>query len=109
MRPGLNVAPTYSPKGDTLAATLSFTDNSELYLLDARGKIVEQLTNGWSMSVSPSWAPDGKKLAYVSNRAGKPQVYVLDLATKRSTRLTFEGDYNTSPAWSPQKVPPIPK
>jgi TolB protein len=102
MRPGLNIAPTYYPKGGKLAATLSFTGNPELYLLDARGEILKQLTINWSIDVSPSWAPDGQKLAYVSNRAGKPQIYLLDLATRRSTRLTFEGDYNTSPAWSPR-------
>ena len=83
-------------------ATLSFTGNPEIYLLDARGEILQQLTISWSIDVSPSWSPDGQKLAYVSNRAGKPQIYVLDLSTKRSTRLTFEGDYNTSHAWSPR-------
>jgi TolB protein len=85
-----------------LAATLSFTGNPELYLLDVRGEILKQLTISWAIDVSPAWSPDGRKLAYVSNRAGKPQIYVLDLATKRSKRLTFEGDYNTSPAWSPR-------
>ncbi len=98
---GINIAPAWVPGQFTLAATLSFSGNQEIYLLTGAGKIIKKITNSWASDLSPSWSPDGKKMAFVSNRTGAPQIYIQDVGSGREERLTFEGNYNTQPNWSP--------
>lgn len=100
-RKGLNVTPDWFPGDFSLAATLSFSGDQEIYLLNGRGEILKKLTDNWGIDVSPSFSPDGKQMAFVSKRSGTPQIYIKDLSTGVATRLTFQGRYNTSPAWSP--------
>lgn len=99
---GVNIAPAWVPNTDTLAATMSFSGDQEIYLLTGKGKIIKKLTNNIGIDVSPTWSPDGKKMAFVSDRAGSPQIFIKDFRTNRVKRLTFQGNYNTQPSWSPK-------
>ena len=99
---GLNITPDWFPGAFSLAATLSFSGDQEIYLLTGKGDIQKKLTDNWGIDVSPSFSPDGKKMAFVSKRSGTPQIYVKDLESGTVVRLTFQGRYNTSPAWSPE-------
>lgn len=101
-RQGANITPAWVPNSFSLAATLSFSGDQEIYMLTGTGKIIKRLTNNWGIDVSPSFSPDGKKMAFVSKRSGTPQLYIKDLSSGQVKRLTFEGRYNTSPAWSPR-------
>lgn len=98
---GMNITPAWIPGKFSLAATLSFDDDQEIYLLTGKGKITKKLTDSWGIDVSPCFSPDGKKMAFVSKRSGTPQVYIQDMESDTVQRLTFTGRYNTSPAWSP--------
>lgn len=101
-RKGINTSPAWLPGQFSLAATLSFTGDQEIYLLTGTGKITKRLTHSRGIDVSPVFSPDGRKMAFVSNRSGSPQIYIQDLETGHTERLTFEGNYNTQPAWSPK-------
>ncbi len=107
-RPGLNLAPTWSPTADRLVLSLSPDGHADLFLTEAvpprrqQIKILKRLTRKTGINVSPSWSPDGTRIAFVSDRSGSPQIYVMDIATGATRRLTFEGTYNTAPAWSPK-------
>jgi TolB protein len=98
---GINITPSWVPGQFTLAATMSFSGNQEIYLLTGSGKIIKKITNNWASDLSPSWSPNAQKLAFVSNRTGAPQIYIQDIKTGKVERLTFEGNYNTQPSWSP--------
>jgi len=98
---GINATPAWVPGQFSLAATLSFSGDQEIYLLTGTGKIIKRLTNSRGIDVSPSFSPDGKQIAFVSERGGTPQIYIKHLETGEVTRLTFEGRYNTQPSWSP--------
>jgi TolB protein len=100
-RKGINATPAWVPGQFSLAATLSFSGDQEIYLLTGTGKIIKRLTNSRGIDVSPSFSPDGKQMAFVSQRGGSPQIYIKHLETDQVTRLTFEGRYNTQPSWSP--------
>ena len=101
---GINITPAWVPGKFQLAATLSFQDDQEIYLLTQAGKIIKRLTNQIGIDVSPTWSPDGKKIAFVSDRAGSgnPQIYIQNIESGEIERLTFEGRYNTQPSWSPK-------
>lgn len=100
-RNGLNLAPAWSSDGKTMILTLSKGGNPDLYLLDNRGQIIEQLTSRAGINVSPTLSPDGKHVVFVSDRSGRPQLYLMDMRTRKVKRLTFEGSENAEPSWSP--------
>jgi TolB protein len=102
-RKGLNLAPAWSADGKQMVLTLSKNGNPDLYLLNAKGEIIEQLTNRAGINVSPTWSPDGSHLVFVSDRSGKPQLYLMEMRTRKVKRLTFEGSENAEPNWSPSE------
>jgi TolB protein len=99
---GINTTPAWFPNKFELAATLSFSDDPEIYLLTGTGKIIKRLTYNKGIDVSPTWSPDGKSVAFVSKRSGTPQIYIQNVDSGQGKRLTFQGRYNTQPAWSPK-------
>ena len=101
-RKGMNLAPAFSPDGQTMVVTLSKDGTPDLYRMNRKGKILERLTRTAGINVSPSFSPDGKSIAFVSDRSGRPQVYIMDLASKATRRLTFQGSENAEPSWSPK-------
>jgi TolB protein len=99
---GVNITPAWVPNQFALAASLSFSGDSEIYLLTGTGKVINKLTNKRGIDLSPTWSPDGKHMAFVSNRSGTPQIYIKNTASGEVRRLTFQGRYNTQPSWSPK-------
>ncbi len=82
-----------------VVATINDGDQADLWLLDATGKPVRNLTNHESDDLDPSWSPDGTRLAFVSNRTGRPQIYTMNADGSNVQRMTFAGPYNTGPDW----------
>ncbi|WP_163336616.1 Tol-Pal system beta propeller repeat protein TolB [Desulfopila sp. IMCC35008] len=102
-RKGMNLAPAWSPDGTKMILTLSVNGNPDLFMLDDKGRIIEQLTKRAGINVSPTWSPDGSRIVFVSDRSGKPQLYVMDLRTRNTQRITFKGSENAEPSWSPKE------
>ncbi|MBI5558786.1 MAG: Tol-Pal system beta propeller repeat protein TolB [Deltaproteobacteria bacterium] len=100
-RSGLNMAPAWTPNGDSLVVTLSKDGNPDLYQLSTDGSVVRRLTTNAGLNVAPCFSPDGSKLAFVSDRTGEPQVYIMDYKSGTVNRITYQGNENTTPAWSP--------
>jgi len=99
---GSNISPAWVPGKFSLAASMSFSGDPEIYLLTGTGKIIKRITNKWGIDVSPTFSPDGQQMAFVSKRSGTPQIFIKELQTGQVRRLTFEGAYNTTPSWSPK-------
>ena len=57
------------------------TGNKELYLCDADGGGLRQLTNDRSISLSPRWSPDGSRIVYTSFMKGFADIYMIDART----------------------------
>ena len=100
-RKGLNLAPAWSSDGSYMILTLSESGLPDLYMLNNRGEIIEQITNRAGINVSPTLSPDNNHLVFVSDRSGKPQLYLMDMRTRKVNRITFEGSENAEPSWSP--------
>jgi TolB protein len=75
--------------------------NSEIYVMNADGSGLRNLTNNPASDNDLACSPDGTRIAFVSDRDGNPEVYVMNADGSGVTRLTDNpgGDY--APAWSP--------
>jgi len=57
------------------------TGNKELYICDADGGNLRQLTNDRSISLAPRWSPDGSRIVYTSFLKGFADIYMIDART----------------------------
>jgi Tol biopolymer transport system component len=95
---------SWSPDGHQLAYAWS----GDIYVMDADGTNVRQLTTDPSGDYNPAWSPDGSTIAYwngsKNGRDGGPnnsEIYTIPAAGGAPTQLTHNRVSNIEPAWSP--------
>ncbi|HET8568503.1 MAG TPA: hypothetical protein VFM93_05895 [Candidatus Limnocylindria bacterium] len=116
--------PRWSPDGTQIAFVSATGESSQIFLMNADGTNVRQLTDDGRFNVDPAWSPDGRSIAYGTYRGeGQPvtaaedlgqqlrapgirledwRVALLDVATG-NVRLVGPHDGTSAfrPAWSP--------
>src|SRR6185436_11012446 len=99
--------PVIAPDGSQIVFTRGFVDvkkdqnASSLWIVDARGERLRQLTEGTFRDSAPAFSPDGKRIAFLSNRSGSTQIHAMWLDTREISQLTrFDFDAS-APIWSP--------
>jgi Tol biopolymer transport system component len=95
-----DIDPTWSPDGSMIAFASNRSGQRQLYVANANGKNVEQVTDLNNMGGRSSWSPDGTKLAFYRGPAGDRNIYVINIDGSGLNRLTNGGD-NLGPSWSP--------
>jgi len=75
-------------------------NNADLYVCDADGQGVMQITHDNVAVVGPRWAPNGRDIFYTSFLKGYPAVYRMVAGTERKALASFKG-LNTGAAVSP--------
>jgi Tol biopolymer transport system component len=75
--------------------------NYEIYVMDADGSNLANLTNHLSRDQSPAWSPDGTRIAFHSDREGSSDLYIMFADGTDVTRLTYDPDTVSGAAWSP--------
>jgi TolB protein len=107
-------SPAWSPDGTRVAFvrdTGRNTYNQDIFVLDADGANVKNLTNTPSaIEDHPAWSPDGSTIAFYSvEEAGGPNVHGLILnpeirlmaADGTNVRKLIHAPVSTQPVWSP--------
>ena len=96
-------APAWSPTGEWIAfaGRAHHKDKMDIFLVDATGSQVRQLTKGEGSNEDPAWSPDGRFLAFSSTRGKRSQIWVMD-ADGSAPRLMAEvPGSSVTPHWSP--------
>lgn len=75
-------------------------NNADLYVCDADGLGVMQVTHDNVAAVGPRWAPNGRDIYYTSFVRGYPAVYRMVAGSERKALASFKG-LNTGAAVSP--------
>jgi Tol biopolymer transport system component/serine/threonine protein kinase len=78
-------------------------NESSLYIINADGTGLKQVTPSPGSDFEPAWSPDGKQIAFTSVRGGFRQIYALDVDSLAVTLLTNTTDAieSSEPSWSP--------
>jgi len=78
--------------------------DQEIFVMNADGSNVRQLTYNGALDTEPTWSPDGEQIAYsgISEAGGADQeIFVMNADGSNVRQLTANDDRDTDPAWSP--------
>lgn len=75
-------------------------EGQELFVMDADGEGLSQITRDGSIALSPAWSPDGEAILYTSFKKGTAGVYWIRPDGTGGGVVAREPGLNTAPAWS---------
>jgi TolB protein len=98
--------PGWSPDGKQIAFTSDRNKVRLLFIMDADGRNVRQLTKEANVTDrEPTWLPGGKKIGFCRDQANNPgtnwQIHVMDPDGSHVVNLSNSRSYDSDPAWSP--------
>jgi WD40 repeat protein len=104
-------SPVWSPDDKQIAFSGTHGGITDLYVMDADGRNLRQLTNDEYGDLQPAWSPDGKRIAFATDRSpetnlsilkfAKWRIAVMDLQSGAIEVLPNQGGLNLNPTWSP--------
>ena len=99
---GLNTSAAVSPDGSRVAMILSKSGSPEVWVANADGGDLKQLTRTPEDESSPCWSPDGKWICYASKQGGVRGLYKVPASGGAAQRIITRGVSSPSePDWSP--------
>jgi TolB protein len=99
---GLNTSAAVSPDGRKVAMVLSKGGSPNIWVANADGTNLKQLTRTVEGDSSPCWSPDGRWICFSSRASGRSALYVVPAEGGTMKRVPTEGALNaTEPDWSP--------
>lgn len=84
-----------------IAFTLMLDGNNEIFVMNANGTGVVNVTHSPTDDYDPTWSPDGSKLAFTSKRNDNIDIYVVNADGSDLRRLTTDPANDTNADWSP--------
>ena len=102
-----NSLPAWSPDGTKIAFTSYRDHNGEIYVMNAGGKNLKNLTLHLDSDTCPTWSPDGSKIAFWSRQVAGgvlslSDIFVMDADGANRINLTQNPRAsNRTPSWSP--------
>ena len=95
--------PVFSPDGRQVAfaATPQGAGAQDIFLVNADGTNLRQLTTHPDSDTTPTWSPSGTQIAFTSDRTGKPQIYVMNLDGSGLRRLPIPDGEADRATWAP--------
>jgi hypothetical protein len=101
--------PAWSPDGTRIAFTRDVTGDDtngdyDVYVMDADGTDVTQLTDAAGNDADPAWSPGGTRIVFSSTRDGgvnDEELYLMDADGTNEARLITTAGRDTYPDWQP--------
>ncbi len=100
---GRDLGGEVAPASGRIAFYSDRDGDDEIYVMNADGSDLVQLTENDSDDHDPAWSPDGGRIAFTSERDNDSEIYdiyVMNADGSGVEQLT-DGCSNRSPAWSP--------
>lgn len=94
--------PAWSPDGRFIAFTRHTRAGSDIFVVDADGGNLRQLTNSSGRDTSPAWSPNGQWIAFETIIERTRQIHLVSPDGANTAALTdIAGVSHSAPAWSP--------
>jgi TolB protein len=93
--------PAWSPDGTRIAFVSDRYGDYEIFLFNADGSGISQLTSNNGISSQPAWSPKGDRIAFTSNRSGDSEIWIMNADGSNPQQVTFSEGYDGAPIWSP--------
>jgi TolB protein len=98
----INLSPSWSPDGRSLAWTSYKKSNPDLYVKNLGSGHTRVISNQRGINTSPAFSPDGKHIALTRSTDGDSDLYIVDAQTgTQLSRVTKGGGIDVSPHYSP--------
>jgi TolB protein len=99
---GLNLLPSWSPDGHTVAFTSYKGGNPDLYLYDLRTDQMTPLVRRGNLTTGAAFSPDGRKIAFSMSEGEGSQIYMVDADGSNLHKISGDDfSISSSPSWSP--------
>lgn len=92
--------PRYSPDGKHIAVSLWRDGRRNIWLLNADGSPLRQITNDVAVDIDPIFSADGQWLYFASDRTGVYNIYAVSLKSETIHQVTnvLTGAFRPSPS-----------
>jgi TolB protein len=97
----LNVAPSWSPDGRSIAYTSFSRIQPQIIVSNVYQGTRETLTDEKTGAYFSVFSPDGSRIAFMSQRDGNTEIYVMNRNGSGVRRLTNNSAGDSTPTWSP--------
>jgi Tol biopolymer transport system component len=87
----------YSPDGKHIAFASTRAGSQDIWMSDANGRNLVQVSRSIGNVGMPRWSPDGKKIAFDSRRL---EIYIADVSEQLARKLVTNVPKMTTPSWS---------
>ena len=91
----------WSPDGRKLAFHTEVNGNVDIYVMNADGRNLKQLTEAPAEDSWPQWHPSNQRIIFTSDRDGNFEIYVMTAEGEGIENLTNDPVIDIDPAWSP--------
>ncbi len=99
---GLNTSASVSPDGKHVAMILSKSGSPDVYVCDADGSNLRQLTKTKEDESSPCWSADGQWVCFAAKIGERRALYKVPVSGGQPQRIPTTGVGSpTEPDWSP--------
>ncbi len=86
--------------GNKIAFSSDRDGDWEIFVMNADGNGVQQLTDNDGDDSVEEWSPNGNKIAFVSDRDGDDEIFVMNADGTEVRQLTDNDDRDGSASWS---------
>ena len=92
---------SFPGRNGRIAFDTPLASNVDIYVMDADGSNVEQLTNDPRGDHDPRWSPDGERIVFVRKFSeDQLNIFVMDADGSDQTQLTFGQQRDELPSWT---------